>query len=420
MGREDIATVSGWARDGVGYNGGGEPMTRRLIALDIAPGDAFVHALQRIWDDGDAVLPVDQRLPVEAKLGLFNSLAPCAIVTEAGESPVDLSKGFGAHGQVPVCDGDALVVPTSGTTGIPKGVVLTHKAVKASALATSARIGIDPNQHHWLSCLPLAHIGGLSVVTRALHTGTPITVLPSFDAALVNEAPSRGATHTSLVVSALNRVDASLWKCIVVGGSAMPPNLPSNTLRTYGMTETGSGVVYDGLPLDGVEVRVVAGRLELRGPMLFRTYRQRDAQGALTPEGTYPFDSDGWFATGDAGEISVEGVVSVLGRVGDVIVTGGEKVWPDSVERVLNTAPGVKEVAVAGQPDQRWGSRVVAWVVPLDPANPPTLDVLRAHTKQSLPAYAAPHELKLCTTLPRTPTGKVQRSQLNDPPVPSC
>ena len=382
------------------------PMTCRLVALDLAPGPEFVGQLQRIWDDGDAVLPIDQRLPAQAKFQLLEAMRPASIVTAQGES----SRGRG----VPCLPGDALVVPTSGTSGLPKGAVLTHAAVAASAEATSARIGIDPHRHHWLSCLPLAHIGGLSVVTRALHTGTPLTVLPNFDAGVVNSAPSQGATHTSLVVSALARIDPSRWECIVVGGSAMPSDLPSNTLRTYGMTETGSGVVYNGLPLEGVEVRIVHGRIELRGPMLFRTYRHADNNGFLTPEGTDPLTLDGWFATGDEGELAPNGALSVFGRAGDVIVSGGEKVWPDAVERVLLASPEVLEVAVAGRPDATWGSRVVAWVVPKDAANPPTLESLRTHTKQSLPAYAAPHHIHLCAALPRTPTGKIQRAQLPD------
>jgi o-succinylbenzoate---CoA ligase len=381
-------------------------MTCRLVALDLAPSTQFVEQLRRIWDDGDAVLPIDQRLPIAAKLQLFEAMAPSAIVGAQGESS--------RSGGVPCAAGDALVVPTSGTTGLPKGVVLTHDAVRASAVATSTRIGVDPSRHHWFSCLPLAHIGGLSVVTRALHTGTPLTVLPGFEVEAVNGAPGRGATHTSLVVSALQRVDPSRWECIVVGGSSMPRNLPPNTLRTYGMTETGSGVVYNGLALDGVQIRIVNGRIEIRGPMLLRTYRQRDANGSLSPEGSNPFTDTGWFATGDEGELSANGILSVFGRAGDVIVTGGEKVWPDALERVLLSSPEVHEVAVAGRPDTTWGSRVVAWVVPVDIANPPTLESLRTHTKQSLPAYAAPHQIIICRTLPRTPTGKIQRSLLPD------
>ena len=123
------------------------------------------------------------------------------------------------------------------------------------------------------------------------------------------------------------------------------------------MTETGSACVYDGWPLDGVEVRVAAtGELEVRGPMLLRAYR----------DGTDPKDADGWFATADAGSVGPDGRVVVHGRVDDAIVTGGEKVWPIPVERVLGRLPGIAEVAVVGRPDPEWGQRVVAVVVPVD------------------------------------------------------
>src|SRR5437879_3032321 len=148
----------------------------------------------------------------------------------------------------PVEDGDALVVATSGTTGEPKGVVLTHDAVEASARATSDRLAVDPARDTWLSYLPLAHIGGLSVVTRALVTGTPLT----FDV-------EAGATLVSLVPTQLRRLDARAFRTIVLGGAAPPEDRPANCVVTYGMTETGSGVVYDGVPLAGVQVRAVAG-----------------------------------------------------------------------------------------------------------------------------------------------------------------
>ena len=162
----------------------------------------------------------------------------------------------------PVEPGDALVVATSGSTGIPKGVVLTHAAVHASAVASSARLGVTQDDH-WLACLPVAHVGGLAVVTRAMVMGTSLTVLPGFDPAAVMAV---GASHVSLVATALRRIDPAAFRLIVLGGAAPPSSLPPNVVTTYGMTETGSGVVYDGRPLDGVEVRIdPAGRSTCAG-----------------------------------------------------------------------------------------------------------------------------------------------------------
>ncbi|HVM53139.1 MAG TPA: AMP-binding protein [Acidimicrobiales bacterium] len=339
---------------------------QRLVPV-VAEGRAFVDALQRAWAAGDAVLPVDPRLPAPARDALLAAMR----LDDDVES------------------GDALVVATSGTTGEPKGVVLTHDAVLASATATSARLAVDPWRDRWLSVLPLAHVGGLSVVTRALLTDTPLSFDPD----------DRRATLVSMVATQVRRTDVSRFRAVVVGGAAPPADLPPNAVTTYGMTETGSGVVYDGAPLDGVEVRAVDGELQLRAPMLLRAYR----------DGRDPKDADGWLATGDAGEVA-DGRVTVHGRVGDVIVTGGEKVWPDPVEAVLRRVPGVAEVAVAGAPDEEWGQRVVAFIE-VD-ADPPSLAELRDAVKAELPAYAAPKEVVVVTSLPRTALGKVQRALL--------
>ena len=226
-----------------------------------------------------------------------------------------------------VDDGDALVVATSGSTGAPKGVVLTHDAIAASAEATSRRLEVTTDDH-WLACLPLSHVGGLSVVTRALHTGTRLTVLPGFDADAVAAV---GATLVSLVATALRRIDPSIFRTIVLGGSRPPADRPPNTVTTYGMTETGSGVVYDGVPLDGVEVRLDDdAEVWLRGPMLMRCYR----------DGSSPFDADGWLPTGDLGRWLDDGRLHVDGRRGDLIITGGENVWPEAVEAILAVASG--------------------------------------------------------------------------------
>jgi O-succinylbenzoic acid--CoA ligase len=344
------------------------PITRRLLPLVADSTPSFVVALRRAWDDGDAVLPIDPRLPEPARRALLDAMR----VDEA------------------VAEGDALVVATSGSTGEPKGVVLTHDAVRASAAASNDRLGVDPATDRWVSVLPLAHVGGLSVIARAIHSGTPFT----FD------AEDADATLVSMVATQVRRTDVSRFRVVVVGGAAPPDDLPSNVITTYGMTETGSGVVYDGRPLDGVEVRTIDGELQVRGPMLLRTYRS----------GVDPKTADGWLPTGDGGSV-VDGRVVVHGRIAEVIVTGGEKVWPDPVEAVLLAVPGVRDVAITGVADPDWGHRVVAHVV-VDADRPPMLEQLRNAVKAVLPAYCAPKELVVVDAIPRTALGKVRRAAL--------
>jgi O-succinylbenzoic acid--CoA ligase len=371
-----------------------------LVAVDLPAGQAFVDALHRAWDRGDAVLPVDHRLSRPAVDRLLDGLRPATVVDGDGDHP--------RTDGLPVIDGDALVVATSGTTGEPKGVVLTHAAVEASARASSRRLGVDPAGDRWVACLPLAHIGGLSVLTRALATGTPYTLLERFDPEAVEGEARRGATRVSLVATALRRTDTTGYRTVLLGGAAPPDRLPDNVVTTYGMTETGSGVVYDGLPLDGIELRIGDGRLGadgevlVHGPMLLRAYR----------DGTDPRLPGGWLPTGDAGSLDAHGALSVQGRMAEVIVTGAEKVWPSAVESVLARHPGVADVAVWKRPDPEWGERVVAWVVPADPSTPPELESLRAAVSEQLARWAAPKELVVVDSLPRTSSGKVQRGRL--------
>jgi O-succinylbenzoic acid--CoA ligase len=352
----------------------------RLVVVPAEGDSSFVDALRRAWDAGDAVLPLDPRLPAPAAQAVLEA----------------------ARVDEPVEPGDALVVATSGTGSTPKAVVLTAEAVAASAAATSARLGVDPAVDRWLACIPLAHVGGLGVVTRALLTGTALAVLPRPEPAAVREVAAVRPTLVSLVPTALDRLDPSWFKAVVLGGAADLRSRPANVVRTYGSTETGGGVVYDGRPLDGVEVRVVDGEVQLRGPMLLRAYR----------DGSDPKVADGWLPTGDSGTLDGDGRLVVAGRLADVVVTGGEKVWPDDLEPVLAAHPGVREVAVVGRPDPEWGAVVVAVVVPRDPAEPPTLESLRDLVKASRPAYAAPRRLELVEALPRTALGKVRRAAL--------
>ncbi len=384
-----------------------------LVALDLPGGIGFVDALRAIWDTGDAAAPLDPRLPPAARQVMLDALRPTRIVGSDGDQ-------HAIAGGIPVEEGDALVVATSGTSGEPKGVVLTHDAIAASAEATSARLGIDPARHTWLACLPLAHIGGLAVVTRSIITGTPVVVLPGFDAEVVEEAGRAGkVSHVSLVATALRRIDPSVFACVLLGGSKAPDDLPANVVTTYGMTETGSGVIYDGWTLDGVDVafRPAEGAAEvdgvassreilLRAPMLFRRYRHGDDGRVVGPDG-----AKDWFATGDAGRLDAGGKLVVSGRIEDVITTGAEKVWPDLVERTLMAHPGVAEVAVWKRSDPEWGERVVAWVVPTDDV--PSLDELQQIVADGIAPWAAPKELVLVDDLPRTAAGKVRRRELD-------
>lgn len=368
-----------------------------LVALDLPAGATWLAELRRAWDDGDAVFPVDPRLPPAARRTLLSAIAPTVVVDSDGRRRID--------GR-PVADGDALVVATSGTTGTPKGVVHTMAGLRAAAAAVHARLALRADDT-WLACLPLAHVGGFGVVARAVLDDVPVVVQPRVDAELVRRAAHDGATLVSLVPTALARIDPSWFRVVVLGGARPPAERPANVLATYGLTETGGGVVYDGRPLDGVEVRIGAtGTVHVRGPMLMRGYRD-----AESPDGvTEPFE-DGWFDTGDVGRLLPDGRLQVDGRRGEMIITGGENVWPEVVEAALADHPAVADVAVLGIPDPTWGERIVALVVGRHGETPDTA-TLAAHLGERLPRFMAPKEIRLVAAIPRTSLGKIVRADL--------
>lgn len=382
-----------------------------VVSVALPPGPAWAELVREIWDAGATLLPIDHRLPEPEVRRLLDRARPTVLLTPDGS--------VRQPGGLPEEHGVALVVPTSGTGGEPKLVRFDRAAVDAAVAASTLALGATPRDR-WLCCLPLGHVGGLLVLLRSVLLGAPVVVHARFDPHAV--ALERGVAFTSLVPTMLRRLleaKAPLadYRGILVGGARLPPELRARAeaagatiVETYGLTESCGGVVYDGRPLPGTEVRVSdEGEIQLRGPTLMLGYRSEPglSAAALTP--------DGWLRTGDAGELDRDGRLHVLGRADDLINTGGEKVWPRQVEAVLAEQPKVADVAVGGRPDPEWGERVVAWVVPTDPAAPPTLAELRDAVARRLPRYAAPRELVLVRALPRTPLGKLRRSALPPP-----
>lgn len=312
-------------------------------------------------------------------------------------------------------DGVAVVVSTSGTTGVPKGAMLTADALRASAEATHHRLG-GPGR--WLLALPAYHVAGLQVLVRSVIAGTrPVTAsgVDEFSSAVADLGSGR--RYASLVAAQLDKAlrdpsaSAALASldAVLIGGGPMPPGVAERAsaagvpvVRTYGMSETCGGCVYDGIPLDGVRIRIDDGRIVLGGPTL--------ADGYRNPVAPDPFAEPGWFRTDDIGALSDTGVLTVSGRVDDAISTGGLTVFPQLVEAALATHPAVAECAVFGVADERLGQRVVAAVTVV--GDPPTLDELRAHVTRTLAATAAPREVHVVDALPRRGIGKVDRAAL--------
>lgn len=317
-------------------------------------------------------------------------------------------------------DDVAVVVSTSGTTGTPKGAMLTAAALTASAQATHRRLG-GPGR--WLLALAAHHVAGLQVLVRSIVAGTkPAVVSPSFTAdELISAVASLGSgrRYASLVAVQLEKAlrdadaTAALAKldAVLIGGGPMPGGLAEmaaaagiSVVRTYGMSETAGGCVYDGLPLAGVRVRIADGRIVLGGPTLAKGYRN--------PVDPDPFVEPGWFRTDDVGVVDDSGHLSVLGRMDDAISTGGLTVMPHLVEAALATHAAVAECAVFGVADERLGQRVVAAVVVAPGRTAPTSAELREHVTATLDATAAPREVHIVTELPRRGIGKIDRRAL--------
>jgi o-succinylbenzoate---CoA ligase len=382
-----------------------ERATPRLVELLAAALDGT----------GPALAPLDATLPAARLDNLVAALAPGTVEDPAGATTVRSGE------KRRVADSTAVIVGTSGSTGVPKGVELSAAALLHSARASLARLGARPGER-WLCCLPAAYIPGIQVLVRSLVSGTDPVLA---DRADVETVAASGCAHVSLVPTQLRRlldVDIATragapaplagFSSVLLGGAAAPADLLDAAraaripvVTSYGMTETCGGCVYDGIPLDGVRVKIgdEDDRIWIGGPVLFSGY-------VGSPERLAP--GDGWFRTGDLGRLDSSGRLMVRGRVDDVINTGGHKVVPGEVTAALLTCPGVRDVAVVGQPDSQWGERVVAVVIPADAADPPTLELLRLHVRERLPRYAAPSRVVMVDAIPMLPSGKHDIAQL--------
>lgn len=349
-------------------------------------------------------------LSVDHVRAALDGSAPLAVLPSGPPAAVTAARAALAPDE-PLEPGADLVVVTSGSTGGGRAVLLSAGALTASASATHERLG-GPGA--WLLALPVSAIAGLQVLCRGILAGERPTGLGR--AETLAEATARmpaGRRYASFVPTQLRRfLDAEpdglrAFDAVIVGGAATDPALLARArdagvavVTTYGMTETAGGCVYDGEPLRDVRARVVDGGVELAGPVLALGYR-RD------PAATAEAFADGWFRTRDAGVLA-GGRLTVTGRLDDVVVTGGVNVAPAAVEAALRDHPAVADAVVFGRPDEEWGHRVVAAVVPAR-GTTPDLATLRTWVAERLGAAAAPKELHLIESVPVLHTGKPDR-----------
>jgi o-succinylbenzoate---CoA ligase len=313
-----------------------------------------------------------------------------------------------------------LVISTSGSSGAPKRVLLGRAAALASAGASSARLGATGQ---WLLALPSSYVAGFNVVVRSLLAGHRPAVLGDRTPA---EVVTDGA-FVSVVPTQLHRwLDspddrAALARChtVLVGGGPVDASLRARAeeagvraVATYGSAETCGGCVYDGLPLDGVGLALAAdGRIRIGGPTLFDGYLE-------DPAATRTALVDGWFVTSDAGRLDEDGRLRVLGRVDDMVVSGGVNVPAAAVAALLREHPAVAAAEVVGLPDAEWGNRVVAVLTLVEPVETLSLEAARDWVAAVHPRAWAPREVLVVPALPMLANGKVDRLAVRDLAVP--
>jgi O-succinylbenzoic acid--CoA ligase len=373
----------------------------------------------------EALTADDPRDVLRALRGALHGAGPALALGMVGEAPPEVPAGT------------AVVVTTSGSTGIPKSVVLSRDALISSAMATADRIGSGG----WLLALPAGYVAGLQVLARALVADREPALLAgrftpeAFAAAALTRATRRGGaripTYTSLVPAQLTRLldaaeaDSAVlaalrsFETILIGGQALPAATLERAetagvriVRTYGSTETSGGCVYDGRALTGVTVRIAAGEVQIAGPTLAEGYLDDPERTATT----FIVDGDGtrWYRTGDAG-ILEDGVLRVRGRIDNVIVSGGINISLDRVEQAVRAVPGLAGAVVVGVDDTRWGEVPVVVATrgeALRRSESVQFEEARQAVAREIGPHARPARLVLVDELPSLPSGKPDREAI--------
>ncbi len=387
------------------------------VAIELPAGLDHVVLLHALMKLGAVAYPLNTRLTASEREAELERAGPGLVVSDAadtGATEADMPL-LGEH------DLDALCcrILTSGSSGHPRPVGLTYGNHLWSAVGSAFNLGVEPTDR-WLCCLPLFHVSGLSIVLRSVIYGTAAVVHDGFDTDRIAESlEGDGVTVISVVATQLRRlleagVDLLPLRAVLVGGGPVPDDVLEEALgrgatvvQTYGLTEAASQVTTLS-PLDAERKVGSAGR-----PLLTTHLRIQDGeilvQGPTVAPGTA--DEDGWLHAGDLGRIDEDGFLYVTGRMGDLIVTGGENVNPAEIEAVLARHDDVADAAAIGRPDSEWQEAVTAVVVLRDGADADAED-LRRHCALTLADYKVPKRIEFADELPRTESGKLLRKAL--------
>ena len=432
-----------------------------VVAALLPNGVPFVALLHAVDRRSAVLLPLNTRLTVRelvhplretrARILLHDGGALSAAAEDAGRlagriavRPVPERRTDAPAPVVAPRSPDAAlaILYTSGTTGRAKGAVLSHAAFRASATASAQHLGAHP-EDRWLACMPLLHVGGLSILLRCALQAVPVVLHARFDPKAVSESlDADGITMLSLVPSVLERLLRARGRrpappklrCVLLGGGPASPKLLERAAAlgyplapTYGLTEAASQVatqrpggdpLRDGLePLPGTQLRIMArdgspaaagepGEILVRAATLMTGYVER-------PEETRAAIRDGWLYTGDVGRLDRRGRLHLLDRRSDLIVSGGENIYPAEVEAALCEHPAVLEAAVAPVPDPEFGSRPAAWLV-LSAGSRISAAELNRFCGERLAGYKIPVRYHCAERLPRTASGKLQRALLRE------